>query len=92
MVSLLDRNNSECLNYNSSISNFKSLASAEEKNEEWRKSIRETVEKAITSKVEQRLDTPPLERMRRRQREARTKKEQQLRVCIVSYSDTVSFT
>ncbi|XP_063721834.1 uncharacterized protein LOC134848357 isoform X2 [Symsagittifera roscoffensis] len=79
MVSLLDRNNSECLNYNSSVSNFKSLASAEEKNEEWRKSIRETVEKAITSKVEQRLDTPPLERMRRRQREARTKKEQQLR-------------
>ena len=53
---------------------------ANDKKEQWKQSIRETVEKAIACKVEQRLDTPPLERMRRRQQEARLKKEQQLRV------------
>ena len=86
MVSIIDRSDSDRLSLRNSASAFSDYPNTDAQKEEWRKSIRETVEKAIASKVEQRLDTPPLERMRRRQKEARLKKEEQMRVFLVVVS------
>lgn len=90
MMSYLDRNESNNVALDNMTQKFAAFAKSDNQKAEWRQSIRDTVEKAIASKVEQRLDTPPLERMRRRQMEAKLKKEQQLRELERSMSITQS--